>query len=274
MAVRWIGNRRRDRRHHPRRQPRPRRVSGVPHSCPKRRDRDLGAARGQTLRMPATCVYKRDRGSRVVRGRFPRNCLPCRRSWVRVPSSAPKPPVNRGFCLPAWRRVLDFVPVLSRDLPAEAGPPRGSSSSSCPARGSRSSTLASLRRSAARRSSAVSRTRIALRVRVSRRRTRFRVSGAAAQRVARARPHDRNLTQNPRLPGRRRDRAAARRRERGGSAALRPRNGEVSAGARLDHIAGYRLAVEPRRLFHGDLTVHEPTVAAQTDGADRRDMSE
>ena len=25
--------------------------------------------------------------------------LPCRRSWVRVPSSAPKTPVNRGFCL-------------------------------------------------------------------------------------------------------------------------------------------------------------------------------
>lgn len=35
---------------------------------------------------------------------------------------------------------------------------------------------------------------------------------------------------------------------------------EVLAGARLSHIAGYRLAVEPRRLYRGSLVVREDTV--------------
>jgi schlafen family protein len=37
-------------------------------------------------------------------------------------------------------------------------------------------------------------------------------------------------------------------------------DGEVAARARLDHVAGYRLAVEPMRYFGGDLTVREDVV--------------
>jgi hypothetical protein len=37
--------------------------------------------------------------------------------------------------------------------------------------------------------------------------------------------------------------------------------GEVAAEVRLDHVSGYRLAVEPRRWFSGDLRIKDDSLA-------------
>jgi len=48
-------------------------------------------------------VAANERFSELTRtGANARQPLPCRRSWVRVPSSAPKTPGNRGFLLAEW----------------------------------------------------------------------------------------------------------------------------------------------------------------------------
>jgi Schlafen, AlbA_2 len=49
---------------------------------------------------------------------------------------------------------------------------------------------------------------------------------------------------------------------------------EVSARARLDHVSGYQLAVEPRRYFHGDLVVREPTIEADAWRGQARSLDE
>ena len=77
-----------------------------PKPGPNVRGRARGAMRVLELSSRETREGKRLRRSSVVRSRFPRNGLPCRRSWVRIPSSAPQEaPLKRVFfCLFRDRR--------------------------------------------------------------------------------------------------------------------------------------------------------------------------